>query len=242
MPKLKRKKLSDCVALIQGDCFEQLSLLTPKSVDLVVTDPPYWHSKSHTYKTYENTKSRMAKSDLYKFEGEMMGDLNDFDGECINTFLSKVVPCMKRMNVYAFCSEKQLYYYLKWAEENNYYSTVLVWQKPLSVMNKNRWSQNIEFIVRVYEHGTGLRSLDDAQLYNRVHTTKPVHSSKRLHPTEKPIELLENLIKLNSDEGDAVLDPFMGSGSTGVACKNLGRRFIGIEKTSKYYQVAIERL
>ena len=67
-------------------------------------------------------------------------------------------------------------------------------------------------------------------------------SSKMLHPTEKPVELLEYLIKTYSNENDVILDNCMGSGSTGVACLNTNRRFIGIELAAKYFNIAVERL
>lgn len=65
---------------------------------------------------------------------------------------------------------------------------------------------------------------------------------KPVHPTQKPVPLLEYLIKTYTNEGDTVLDPTMGSGSTGVACKNLGRKFIGIEKEQNYFEIARKRI
>ena len=64
----------------------------------------------------------------------------------------------------------------------------------------------------------------------------------RVHPTQKPIELLEYLIKTYSNEGETVLDNCMGSGSTGVACIKTNRKFIGIEKDEKYFEIAKERI
>lgn len=66
--------------------------------------------------------------------------------------------------------------------------------------------------------------------------------SKRYHPTQKPVKLLEDLIKTYTDKGDLVLDFTMGSGSTGVACMNTGRRFIGIEQDPEYYNIAVNRM
>jgi site-specific DNA-methyltransferase (adenine-specific) len=62
------------------------------------------------------------------------------------------------------------------------------------------------------------------------------------HPTVKPLELVERLIRLFTDEGDTILDPFMGSGTTGVACMRTGRKFIGIEKDESYYEIACKRI
>jgi site-specific DNA-methyltransferase (adenine-specific) len=72
--------------------------------------------------------------------------------------------------------------------------------------------------------------------------TKDCNPIHRLHPTQKPIELLEWLIKTYTNEGMAVLDFTMGSGSTGVACKKTNRNFIGIEKDENYYNIAVRRV
>ena len=68
------------------------------------------------------------------------------------------------------------------------------------------------------------------------------HESPNGHITPKPVKLIETLIKTSSDEGDIVLDCFMGSGSTGVACVNINRKFIGIERDEKYFEIAKERI
>ena len=67
-------------------------------------------------------------------------------------------------------------------------------------------------------------------------------NGKRIHPTQKPVELMEYLIKTYTNEDDSVLDNCMGSGTTGVACKNLNRKFIGIEKDKNYYNIAVSRI
>ena len=73
-------------------------------------------------------------------------------------------------------------------------------------------------------------------------TMLEIKSAKGKHSTEKPVALMEWLLKYYSKEGDVVLDPTMGSGSTGVACKNMNRNFIGIEKNDEIYQVAVNRI
>jgi site-specific DNA-methyltransferase (adenine-specific) len=69
-----------------------------------------------------------------------------------------------------------------------------------------------------------------------------IRTLTRLHPTQKPVALMEYLIKTYTNEGDTVLDFTMGSGTTGVACKNLNRKFIGIEKDTSYYKIAVDRI
>ena len=82
----------------------------------------------------------------------------------------------------------------------------------------------------------GTRYPIDVQEFNRVPLGKTVH------PTQKPVALLEYLIKTYTLEGETVLDNCMGSGSTGVACKNLNRKFIGIEKDETYFKIAQDRI
>ena len=94
----------------------------------------------------------------------------------------------------------------KWAEDNNFHFSVLVWRKPLSVINTNRFSQNVEFICRIYEYGTGLNFSNNKNDYDRVYNDKPIRGNQKLHPTQKPTSLLERLIKLSSDENDIVMD------------------------------------
>lgn len=89
----------------------------------------------------------------------------------------------------------------------------------------------------------GLTSYDSTSRYPRnVLKFKTDKQKSAYHPTQKPVALLEYLINTYTNEGDTVLDFTMGSGSTGVACKNLCRNFIGIEKDDKYFEIAKERI
>lgn len=111
-------------------------------------------------------------------------------------------------------------------------------QKELYIDRQSEWLMPDDVID--YEDGV---SLDALELENEMLYIKCVHnSSGKLHPTQKPVELLEWLIKTYSNEGDIILDNTMGSGSTGVACINTNRKFIGIELEEKFYNIACERL
>ena len=85
-------------------------------------------------------------------------------------------------------------------------------------------------------------ALGDMKHPKSILTFSKPHPSIMVHPTQKPIELLEYLIKTYTNESEVVLDNCMGSGSTGVACKNVGRDFIGIELNERYFQIAKERI
>lgn len=121
---------------------------------------------------------------------------------------------------------------------------VLRWEKnnPMPRNRDRRYIVDYEFALWVVKKGKWTFNRQDEK-YQRPKFVYPVpNGKKRVHPTQKPVELMEELIKIHSNENDIVLDPFMGSGSTGVAALNLNRRFIGIELDDKYFDIAKNRL
>lgn len=234
------------IELLKGDCLELMKRIPNKSINLIVTDPPYWHKKSpgkpYSERNQCKTSSKFSNSSLYNQDNKMMKGMSDFDDNCINDFLTEAVRTMSIPNIYLFCSEQQVPYYCLWAEKNKLMFSILVWRKPLSIINKNRFSQNIEYIVRIYNYGTGLNRIDLNYYYDRVKDVKPISGSRKHHPTEKPVEIMKQFIELSSQENDVILDPFMGSGSTGVAAVNTNRKFIGMELDENYFNIAQERI
>lgn len=115
-------------------------------------------------------------------------------------------------------------------------------------MNRERYSTNIEYIVRIYSNGCALNKLDldnfpeKTSYYSKHKTYKPIKGKGKYHPSQKPKELLQEIIELSTSESDVVLDCFMGSGTTGVACRDLSRKFIGIEKVEEYFDISINRI
>lgn len=127
--------------------------------------------------------------------------------------------------------------------------------EDISVWYREQCTYNPQGIIEVNKEtkqgGTGLLSdlrLDRKRSYTQTHTNYPknILQYKRDrnvgHPTQKPVALMEYLIKTYTNEGETVLDFTMGSGTTGVACKNLNRNFIGIEMERSYYDVAVKRI
>ena len=239
-------KIKDSINLKNGDCLEIMKDIPDKSINLIITDPPYWHKKSpgkpYSQRKQYKTSSKFANSDLYNANSVMMSKMSDFTGDCIEEILKEFSRIMKKMNAYIFRNDTQIAYYSMWAEKNGYMFSILIWEKPLSIINKNRYSQNTEYIIRIYEYGTGLNKTDNNNFYNKVKKIKPITGKKKIHPTQKPTELAEQFIILSSSEKDIILDPFMGSGSTGEACLKNNRNFIGIEIDTEYFNIAKERL
>ncbi len=230
--------------LLQGDCIEIMKDIRDKTVDLVVTDPPYEHvmggMKSKKYNVGETWNS-----DSY-----MNMKMSQFKHDDIFEFLDLVIPKMKKVNMFIFCSKLQLAHYFDYINQHKKLKfDLLIWDKS-SDENKYKmksskfFTQDIEYVVRIYESGISLR-----KIWNEDHSKTDSHyymkrqkyaQPKGKHETMKPVELLENYIKVASDEGDIILDPFMGSGSTGVAAVNLNRNFVGMELDENYFNIAKE--
>ena len=230
-------------ALYHGDNLVVMDDLPAYSIDLIVTDPPYNFTKANCTKMYKETsKKLMSKSGLYDYddESEECRIKAGFDEEDIYRWLNMTPRLMKKMNAYIFCSEVQVPIYAKWAEENACKFAILIWEKPLTIISKSRFSQNAEYIVRIYDDGTALNKLDDCDCYNRVLHFPVV--TRKLTPTQKPVAMMERLILLSSPVGGVVLDPFLGSGTTAIAALRLGRKYIGIEKNQRFYRIAENRI
>lgn len=224
------------------DAFELLKSLDDKSIDLIITDPPYWHKKSPATTTKNiqyKTDSKFSNSKLFRADGVMMKQMSDFTDKDVYRLLPEFKRVMKIMNSYIFCNDTLVPYYAMWAEQNNLMFSILIWEKPLSIINKNRFSQNIEYIVRIYDYGTALNKREENYLYNKV---KRYNITDKIHPTQKPTDLIREILLVSSNKQDLILDPFMGSGTTAIACIKEDRNFIGSEISKEFYQLANKRI
>lgn len=226
--------------IIWGDCLEVMDRLPAYAFSLILTDPPYLFTKKNG-KDVTGEGRRFSRSPLYDYrESEEICLLKmRYGRDEVYAWLDKTPRLMRKYNAYIFCSEEQIGIYQDWAHKHEYKSSVLVWEKPVSIISKQRWSQNVEYIMRIYENGTGLNKIADSSYYSRVLRYPTLH--KKEHPTQKPLELVTHLLNINSTFGDAVLDPFLGSGTTYVAARRMGRVCVGIERYEPYYNIAIKR-
>ena len=220
------------IQLYKGDCLEVMKKIPDKSVDCVITDPPYLHIKG-------GCKSKSLNVGCMNPQNKVVCEMSDFGEKNINVFLDTVKQKLKEMNGYFFCSKLQIPYYLDWALKNGVQFDVLVWDKCHTGIHSYKFfSTKYEYIIRLYK--SGLNKIKDNMLYQKVQRYKVPHP--KLHISEKPVELIENFIRLSTNECNVILDPFMGSGTTGVACKRLNRNFIGIESDDKYFEIAKNRI
>ena len=217
--------------LYHGDCLEVMKNIEDGSVDLVVTDPPY---------EIATTGAGMYKQADKQYVKELNGMKDGFSEEV----LDELCRVMKKINIYFFCSQKQIIplldYFVKKKKCN---WNILSWHKtnPIPACG-NKYLTDTEFILFFREKGVKVYGSFDTK---RTWYATPLNQSDKKkygHPTVKPQAILENLVVNSSQEGEIVLDCFMGSGSTGVACLNTNRDFIGIELDEGYFNIAQNRI
>ena len=217
--------------LYQGDCLKVMKNIEDGSIDLVVTDPPYEISTSG---------AGMYKQADKQYVKELNGMKDGFSEEV----LEELCRVMKKINIYFFCNQKQIIplldYFVKKKKCN---WNILSWHKtnPIPACG-NKYLTDTEFILFFREKGVKVYGSFGTK---RTWYATPLNQSDKKkygHPTVKPQAILENLVVNSSQEGEAVLDCFMGSGSTGVACLNTNRDFIGIELDERYFNIAQNRI
>lgn len=231
--------------IYNDDCLEGMKKIEDNSVDLIITDPPYEHVKG-------GMKSKKYNVGTWKSDSYMNEKMSDFKKEDIFNFLDVSITKMKKVNMYIFCSKLQLAHYFDYLNKNKKLKyDLLVWDKSsddgkYSMKSSKFFTQDIEYIIRIYESGVSLnkvwneeRTKSDSRYYMKRQKFK---QPKGKHGTMKPVELIERFIELSSNENDIVLDPFMGSGTTAIACLNTNRNYIGFELDKKYCELANNRI
>ena len=219
------------ISLHNGDCLEVLKTIPDKSVDLVVTDPPYLMTCGQGGGAFGKDKRQ------YHTEIEPLTE--NFNLEVLN----QLVRVMKKVNIYIWCSKDQLRQYIDFFEDLGCKTELLCWHKtnPVPTCN-NKYLSDTEYLLFFREKGVPIYGSYGTKKKYYVTPTNKADKDKYGHPTIKPVDIIQNLITNSSAENDVVLDCFMGSGTTGVACINTGRSFIGIELDETYFKIAEDRI
>jgi hypothetical protein len=202
----------------------------------IVSDPPY-ENWMHAAKNSKSGPSRIDGGPTLK----------SLDFKSIDEIREPFVHCVEQLCdgwLIVFCTPEGI---AKWADEINCsalrYKRACVWVKPDATpqLNGQGPAQGAENIVTAW-CGSGYSKWNAGGkrgVYTHLTNNKDRHGE---HPTEKPVSLMMELLSDFTSGGDAVLDPFMGSGTTGVACQKLDRRFTGIEVSEKYFDIACQRI
>ena len=208
--------------LYNGDCLDIIDTLKENSVDILFIDPPYIppeHSKTLT--KYKKTLSEFVILESF-----------------FKTYFSKIDKILKKDGrLLIFCNSDSyplfyihLYPYVKKMR-------CFVWNKIRCSLGYTFRHQH-ELILYAERIEAKAIKCGIGDIFN----FNVVKANKKDHPAEKPVDLLEHIIKHTSNENDCILDTFMGTGSIGVACKNLKRKYIGIELENCYFNLATEKL
>jgi DNA modification methylase len=231
--------------LYNEDCLQVLQRLQSKSVDLILTDPPYNLSN---FMKERDTNLKAMRENFFGAAG--WDDLSAVEWErSMDAFFREAARVVKPGGaVLVFMAIIKVETVIRIARLYGlYYKTTGIWHK-INPMPRN---MNLHFINSteawvyfVNQKKTGTFNNEGRALHDFIEggVAPPRERKHGKHPTQKPEKLMEFFIRVLSREGETVLDPFMGSGSTGVAAGRLGRDFIGVEYDAGYYETARKRI
>jgi site-specific DNA-methyltransferase (adenine-specific) len=208
-----------------GDCIELLKEVPDNSVDMVFTDPPY-----------KMTKTSNSCRPNYMPDGYVIGNqLPD-----VSLWMKEVFRVMApNTHFYTFTNRNDLRKYLNVAEDVGFgFHNIINMIKDTKM--PNRWYLKYTEPLLFFRKGKA-KPINDmtSRDYEMVNMVK---GEDKLHPTQKPLTFVEKIIKNSSNEGDVVLDPFSGSGTTALACENTNRKWLCIEKDAAHYRTSCDRL
>lgn len=229
-------EFEDMINTIQlGNCYELIKDIPDKSIDLVYIDIPY------LYEEHGGGTSALAKriENLTKVQLANIKDGIDY------SILDELCRVMKNIYIYIWCSKEQILDLMKYfIEKKGCRFNILTWNKtnPTPATN-GTYLPDIEYCLIFKENGSPKYN-DGYELKSKwyVSSLNVKDKEKFKHPTIKPLELVKRHILHSTQPNDIVLDCFCGSGTTCVACKETGRRYIGMEIDKKYHKIAVDRL
>jgi len=211
--------------VIHGDCLEVMKGIPDNSIDCIITDPPYGMNYQSSWRT--------ATPKFNKIE-------NDMDIDWFPEFIKECYRVLKNnTHIYIFCNDYNISKFRDLQEQAGFKNKrTLVWVKNNHTSGDllGDYANKTEFINYAQK---GRRLLNGGRDTNVLEFKRVARLD---HPTQKPVDLNEYLIKKSTNENDTILDPFAGSGTTGVACKNLNRNYILIEKDEQYIEIIKDRL
>ena len=223
--------------IYNGDCYELIKEIPDKSIDLIYTDPPY---------LYESGFGKRLQ-DEGKITEETKNHIEQMSNGVNESLLDQFVRVMRYIYIYIWCNDKQIMQYMNYfVNKHNCDYKILVWKKenPMPMYSK-RYLDDIEYCLFFVEKGKQkFRGKDTYKNSFKVYSS-PINATdkeKYKHSSIKPYECVKNHLEKTCSKEMLILDPFLGSGTTAVVCKDLGLNYIGFEKEEKWFNVATDRL
>ena len=234
------------IDLKKGDCLELMKEIPDESVDMVLCDLPYQVTKNEWDKQLPLDKiwecyGRIIKNNgaiilfgSQPFTTDLINSKRDWFKYCwvwdkVNPSgmgFAKYQPMRRTEDILVFCKD---------GNRTNYYPIMEKRDKPMTAVSNGKRSNSAPSTLKPYKKTWNYRNPTTILKYTKI-------SRGAVHPTQKPVKLLEYLVKTYTQENDVVLDNCMGSGSTGVACINTNRNFIGHELQQDYFKIAEKRI
>ena len=220
--------------ITQGDTIEEMRKLADKSVDLIIADPPYGIDFNSNHRKHSTLKS--------------VGGIYN-DGKDNTEFLSDIITEIDRVlkddtHIYWFTRWDRVHLQLPLLERYFTVKNALVWQKNNWSMGdlKGAYAGQYETILFAQKGRRTLNEVDGRKRHTDILQFDRVPSNKLRHSHEKPEDLIDFLIRKSSVEGEIILDPFCGSGTTASCAKRLGRNFLTYELDEEYVEIANQRI
>ena len=230
------------INLYNDNCIEAMKSIGDNTIDLIITDPPY--NLGNFMKDRDTNLKKMRDN----FFGDAGWDNMEWS-ESMEQFFESAARVMKKGgSIIVFMAIIKVETVIKLAEKYGfYYKTTGIWHKKNPMprnMNLHFVNSTEAWIYFTYKTRTGTFNNNGAVLHDFVETSVTPNGERKYgkHPTQKPESLMRHFVDVLSNVDDNILDPFMGSGTTGVAAKKAGRNFIGIELSKEYFDMASQRI
>lgn len=241
MPIRKLTRNYKDAVLLRGDCLERMATLKPGSIDLVLTDPPYGTTRCRW-------DTPLALPDMWRSVARVARANAPLVFTAAQPFSSALVMSNPKLFGYEWIWQKEAGTGLLNAKRQplrDHESVLVFYRKPPPY--HPQFTQGKPYTVtkggetECYNNSGTVTTRSDGRRYPKT-VQRFNRDRNRVHPTQKPVALMAYLIKTYTKEGDTVLDFTMGSGTTGVACRHLGRKFVGIELDAGYFETACDRI
>ncbi|NQM38811.1 site-specific DNA-methyltransferase [Streptococcus suis] len=215
------------------------------SVDLILTDPPY---NLGVFMKNRDTNLHKMRDNFFGAAGWDDMEYDDWI-ESMDSFFHESSRIMKKGgSMIMFMSLIKIETIIQLATKHGfYYKTTGIWHKTNPMprnMNLHFVNSTEAWLYFTYRTRTGTFNNEGKLFHDFIETSLVTKNEKIFgkHPTQKPIQLISHFVELLSNSGDLIVDPFMGSGTTGVVAKSLGRNFIGIELSEEYFDISSKRI
>ncbi|KKF55989.1 DNA-cytosine methyltransferase [Streptococcus uberis 6780] len=233
------------IELINDDCSNAMKNINSGSVDLILTDPPY---NLGVFMKNRDTNLHKMRDNFFGAAGWDDMEYDDWI-ESMDSFFYESSRIMKKGgSMIMFMSLIKIETIIQLATKHGfYYKTTGIWHKTNPMprnMNLHFVNSTEAWLYFTYRTRTGTFNNEGKLFHDFIETSLVTKNEKIFgkHPTQKPIQLISHFVELLSNSGDLIVDPFMGSGTTGVVAKSLGRNFIGIELSEEYFDISSKRI